>query len=47
MVMVVASFYVGLIALAGVAILEVYKRWKNDPKNMKISDSEPTPSIAE
>jgi hypothetical protein len=47
MVMVVASFYVGLIALTGVAILEVYRHWKNDSKNMIETELEPVVSITE
>nr|MBC8517540.1 protoheme IX farnesyltransferase [Euryarchaeota archaeon] len=47
MVMVVASFYVGLITLAGVAILEVYRHWKKDSKNMIGSELKPVGSMTE
>ncbi len=47
MVMVVASFYVGLITLGGATILEVYRRWKKDSKNMIDSESKPVGSITE
>jgi hypothetical protein len=47
MVMVVASFYVGLIVLAGVAMIEVYRHWKNDPTNRIETPSKPVLSITE
>ena len=47
MVMVAASFYVGLITIAGVAMLEVYRHWKNDPKNMIEPELKPVVSITE
>jgi len=47
MVMVVASFYVGLIVLAGVAMIEVYRHWKNDPTNRIETQSKPVQSITE
>jgi len=47
MVMVVASFYVGLILLASCAMREVYKLWKHDPKNSLETRTKPVASITE
>jgi hypothetical protein len=47
MVMVVASFYVALIVLAGVGMIEVYRHWKNDSKNKLEIQSKPVLSITE